>query len=446
MVFFMKKHLFLPFFIAISLLMSGILAACGGSGKSSSAPAYSRPGSSQTYASDELAEGEVPMVMGDYAYEESAKAAAGGSGSGTGVPTDADGPQLDEKLVYTGNLSIQSLEYDSCAADIRKKIKEFNGIIQSESESDDDYHWYYDDHTNSSVRTLYLTVRIPSAKFYDFLSSVGESGKVISRSVNVENISQTYSDTKTQIEALEIEETRLLEMMEKADTIEDMIAVESRLTEVQTDLNFYKTNLRGMDTDVAWSTISLSLEEVKKYSPTVVEQTFGEKVQEAFSDAWSAFRGFVQGLILVLIRLLPFLLLILAIFLAVWFILKKTAPRREARRLKKEITKAEKLAEKQARKQEAMMRKHAQMAGQPYGQPYPPGAGTARPGVPAGPQGPGQAPQADPLKPVQMPPAQEGSPMQEGSPISDQIPEADVPAPEADDSAVSPSEDTPGKE
>ena len=92
------------------------------------------------------------------------------------------------------------------------------------------------------------------------------------------------------------------------------------------------------------------------------------------------------------------------------------------------------------------MRKHAQMAGQPYGQPYPPGAGTARPGVPAGPQGPGQAPQADPLKPVQMPPAQEGSPMQEGSPISDQIPEADVPAPEADDSAVSPSEDTPGKE
>ena len=195
----MKKHLFLPFFISISLLMSGILAACGGSGKSSSAPAYSRPGSSQTYASDELAEGEVPMVMGDYAYEESAKAAAGGSGSGTGVPTDADGPQLDEKLVYSGSLSIQTLEYDACVASIRSKIKSAGGIIESESESDDDYHWYYDDHVNTSTRTLYLTVRIPSAGFYDFLSSVSEAGKVTGRSVNVENISQTYSDTKTQI-------------------------------------------------------------------------------------------------------------------------------------------------------------------------------------------------------------------------------------------------------
>ena len=382
----MKKHVFLPLFIVLFLFSSVLLSACGG-GKNSSAPSAPRQDASQAYAAEEIMEDGAPMAMGGMTYEESAKTTADGSNSSAGKPSDSDGPQLEEKLIYTGNLTIQSLEYDNCAADLRKKIKDFGGIIQSESESDDDYHWYYDDHTNSSVRTLYLTVRIPSEKFYDFLSAVGEAGKVISRSVNVENISQTYSDTQTQIEALEIEEERLLEMMQKADTIEDMIAVESRLTEVQTDLNFYKTNLRRMDTDVAWSTISLSLEEVKKYSPTVVEQTFGERVREAFADAWSVFIRFLQGLLLLLIRLLPFLLLILVIFLIIWFILKKTAPKREAKRLEKEIKKAEKHAEKQARKQEAMMRKRAQTAGQmPYGQPpYQPGSGPAVPGVPAAP-------------------------------------------------------------
>ena len=409
----MKQKTYKRLQIVCLLLVALLLPACGhssyqasgdassGGGQaaktgSSYARPYATPAPVSSYGSDmEMAaeEAGVPMAMGEMESVAYDSAAAGeNSVSGTGPESTAsDGPTLDEKLVYTGNLTVQTLEYDTCVSGIRSKIKDFGGIIQSESESDDDYHWYYDDHVNSSTRSLYLTIRIPSAKFYDFLSSVGEEGKVTSRSVNVENISQTYSDTKTQIEALEIEEKRLLEMMEKADTIEDMIAVESRLTEVQSDLNYYKTRLRGMDTDVAWSTIGISVEEVKKYSPTVVEQTFGEKVREAFSDAWKSFIDFLQGLILVLIELLPFLILLAVLALLIWFILKKTAPRCEKRRLEKEIEKARKQAERQAKKQEALLRRQGQMpAGPgPYGQFPPrgnaPGAGPAQDASGAGP-------------------------------------------------------------
>ena len=396
----MNRRTSLPLCMILALLLSLSFQGCGSSSNKSGNDSYSgaAPAAKETYSSarpyatpapvsstaggvQAIYEDSAPLAMGemDY-YEETTAEANEGSGSSSAIdPSNTDGPQLDEKLVYTGSLSVQTLEYDDCVAGIRQKIKSFNGIIQSESETDDDYHWYYDDHVNSSTRSLYLTIRIPSAKFYEFLSSVGEEGKVINKSVNVENISQTYSDTKTQIEALEIEEKRLLDMMEKADTIEDMIAVESRLTEVQSDLNYYKTNLRGMDTDVAWSTISLSVEEVKKYSPTVVEQTFGEKVREAFSDAWNSFVGFLQGLVLVLIELLPFLILLLIIILLIRFILKKTAPRREARRLEKEIRAAQKHAEKQARKQEALMRQRVQMPAPPYNPGYPPYGGPAAP-------------------------------------------------------------------
>ena len=397
----MKKRSCRFFLVLPVLTLMLILGACGG-GKSSAAPAQQNysGGESSAKASDGSAyssqntdmdfEDGAPLAMGDVSYEESAEArtdASADSGSGT----DSEGTQLDEKLVYSGSLSIQTLEYDDCVASIRSKIKSAGGIIESESESDDDYHWYYDDHVNTSTRTLYLTVRIPSAGFYDFLSSVSEAGKVTGRSVNVENISQTYSDTKTQIEALEIEEKRLLEMMEKAETIEDMIAVESRLTEVQSDLNFYKTRLRGMDTDVAYSTISMTVEEVKKYSPTVVEQTFRDRVREAFSHAWKAFIGFLQNLVIVVIELLPFLLLILVIVLLVLLVRKLTAPRREARRLKKLEEQARRQAETQARMQAAMMQQARQMPPVPPVPPYGrtrPSAGPAAPEAPAVPEKP----------------------------------------------------------
>ena len=404
----MKKRNCRSVFIVPVLLAVLMLAACGGSG-SNAAPAqesYSGGTSSAkapagtSYSSkyDEMdLEDSAPLAMGDVSYEESAEARTDGSGDAAGG-TDSEGPQLDEKLVYSGDLTVQTLEYDDCVAQVRAKIKSAGGIIQSESESDADYHWYYDDHVNTSTRTLYLTVRIPSAGFYDFLASVGEAGKVTSRSVSVDNISQAYSDTKTQIEALEIEEKRLLEMMEKAESIEDMIAVESRLTEVQSDLNYYKTRLRGMDTDVAYSTISMTIEEVKKYSPTVVEQSFGDRVREAFANAWRVFVKFLQDVVIIVIELLPFLLLILVIVLLVLLIRKLTAPWREARRKKKEEEYARKQAEAMARRQAAMMQQAGRVP------PMPPYGGAwqntapAAPGASAAPEAP--AASAEPAAPA----------------------------------------------
>lgn len=55
-------------------------------------------------------------------------------------------------------------------------------------------------------------------------------------------------------------------MLKSADKIEDMITVEARLTEVQTELNKQKTLLSSMDMDVDYSTINLNIEEVLEYS------------------------------------------------------------------------------------------------------------------------------------------------------------------------------------
>ena len=68
----------------------------------------------------------------------------------------------------------------------------------------------------------------------------------------------------------------LLKMMEKAESIQDMIAVEERLTEVQSELAWYEESLTGMDNQVDYATVTVSLREVKEYSESP-EAGFGEK-------------------------------------------------------------------------------------------------------------------------------------------------------------------------
>ena len=81
----------------------------------------------------------------------------------------------------------------------------------------------------------------------------------------LKNISQQYYDTTTQIESLRIQERNLLEMMEKCETIEDMITVEERLAQVQSERSKLETAKRYMDTDVAFSYVNITISEVMEY-------------------------------------------------------------------------------------------------------------------------------------------------------------------------------------
>ena len=249
---------------------------------------------------------EAEETMADESYEGSYGTV---DDSGSGMNESALRAQDGQKIVYTANLSIQSLEYDQSAASIRRKIREAGGFSEAESEYDNDYNWYRYNSSSGNTRSLSITARIPSDKFEAFLNSLDGDGKIMSKSVNAQNISQVYANKETYKKALEKEQERLLAMMDKAETIEDMIAVESRLSEVERQLNSYKTDLSQMDKDVEFSTVYIDLQEVKRYTETVEKTTFREKLGFAFEDAISSFRDFCEGVVLFVVRNFPFLII-----------------------------------------------------------------------------------------------------------------------------------------
>lgn len=330
----MKVFKGLQITLAVALLLS--LQACGSSSGSGSGSYQDYNGVDSieqipSYNSNQMGITQESVADGSY-YEEDyqkdqSQATESGSDAETGNQaetsdqklvdgtTDANGNKIklvEEKLVYRCQLDIETKNYTEDKENLMKLISEYEGIIQNSNEYDSDDYWYSSDHVKTrGTKTLNLQVRIPSEKYKEFIGTVGTIGKVKRNSQQVDNISYDYYNTQADIEQLKIQEQRLLEMMEQAYTIEDMITVEDRLSEVQNELSKLQTKLVGLDTDVAYSYVDIELEEVFEYSAAEVEKPgFFKRLGKEIVDGFKAMIQIFEDIILFIVgavpRLIPF--------------------------------------------------------------------------------------------------------------------------------------------
>ncbi|MEE3487433.1 MAG: DUF4349 domain-containing protein [Bulleidia sp.] len=245
-----------------------------------------------------------------------------------------------DKLVYTGSISLETLDYDTTVSEVRSRIEEYKGIIENENESSSNYDWYQNDNDGNDRRYLYLTVRIPTESYEKFLDEMEGSGHVVSKSSNVENISRQYNDNSIEIEALEKQQTRLLEMLDQAQSVEDMVTIESRLSEVETQLNQKKSYQAQMDTDVEYSTVSIDISEVNQYTPSEDHPlgNFGKRFVDGVKSGWHDFLWFLQELVIFLVGHIPHIALLAGIVV----LIKKLVSRRKQKKLEKKQAEPEK--------------------------------------------------------------------------------------------------------
>ena len=225
----------------------------------------------------------------------------------------------EEKLVYTCTLNIETLDYDKATEELDKIIDKYNALISSENEKDNNDTWYIKSETNyrnNKTRQNYIQLRVPSDKYKEFVSETCTVGKLRNKEQNVENITSKYYDTKTEIESLRTQESRLLEMYNSCNTIEDMITVEKRLTEVQSQLSKLQSDLNYMDIDVAYSYINIYLVEVVEYTPEsepVKQLTFLDRLKNTLLRTKDNTLDFLEDLLFAIIEISPVLIVILVI-------------------------------------------------------------------------------------------------------------------------------------
>lgn len=330
--------------LSVSMIVVSVLTGCGASGETKSVMTSDSAAPVMNSAVRENYSGGVAYNNTELAAEEEMLdyPMENGGGATTSQSQQQASPLddiilLEEKLVYHCNLDIETLDYPAAITSIKETISKYGGVIQSESESDSGHDWYYADYRKTGgTMHNYLEVRVPSKDYENFLSELDGIGKIISKSTSVDNISQKYYDTTAQIEALQIQEKNLLAMLEKCETIEDMITVEQRLSEVQYELNTLQTDRRYMDMDVAYSYVNINVSEVMEYrqdSEPIRRNTFVDRLKNTILSTGRGFLYFLEGLLFLVIHLAPYVLIIVLICFI--FLRKKIRYILEQRKIKK---------------------------------------------------------------------------------------------------------------
>ena len=260
------------------LLLLGLLAGCG---------------AKEEAAAPEAAPEAAPMepkeeeVLFDEAASET-------GGTGTALSEN-------QKLIRTVYMDAETQSMTELLAWMDGRVAALGGYYEQKSVyrrgSRDDGSFY---HSGDFM------IRIPAQNLDQFVSLVGENANVTSSSESTENVTLTYVSTQSRVEALEVEQDRLLELLENAETMEDLLTIEERLTDVRWELENYASQLRVLDNQVNYSTIHLSVWEVDE--PTViVERTVWQKIGDGFSrNTKNVWNGLVDTFIWVL-TVIPYL-------------------------------------------------------------------------------------------------------------------------------------------
>ena len=133
------------------------------------------------------------------------------------------------------------------------------------------------------------------------------------------------------MKALQTEETRLLELMEQAQTMSDLLEIEERLTEVRSDLESITSQLRVLENQVTYATIELSINQVKVYTE-VEEQTVWQRISSGFSKNLSDLGEGIVVFFIWAVTYSPQLILTAAAAVAVILLLRRRLKKRRAKR------------------------------------------------------------------------------------------------------------------
>ena len=269
---------------------------------------------------------ESYTAQGDFAGESTALGdATADSETPPSAPQEGGGAYegLEQKLVYTGYLSVETLDFDTACSGVSALVAEFGGLIESSNRSGSTVYRGEEGAPTLVDRYANYVLRIPSDRFSAFMSSAGELGNVTDTGTQLENISTRLYDTQSRLDAYQIQYDRLLALLERADRMEDILAIEAQLTDVRYQIESLTTTLRGWQSQVDYSTVTLNIREVTRYTPPE-KQNFVDRMLGAVSGSLQSFGASLADLSISLIYLIPWL----AVFALIVWLLRRHLPKR----------------------------------------------------------------------------------------------------------------------
>ena len=292
----MKKTGIVSVVVAIVLLLA-LLAGC------SAAP-----------SKNEIAGDAYMPSAGEGIYEDS-------------KPVESIPVEQGRKLIRKVSIQSETDNQDALLSDLEAQVAALGGYIQNKTVNNSQYGW----------RSANLVLRIPADKLDAFVNHVEGATNILSVNETAEDITLSYIATQSRISALETEQNRLMELLSQAKNLDEILRLESRLTDVRTELEKHKSQLNVYNNLVDYATVNLSITEVKEYTQVEEEEpSVWQRIGSGFVKSVKGVWTIIRELFVFLIVALPYLLLVAVVVVVVILITRKSKKSRSKCHTKRE--------------------------------------------------------------------------------------------------------------
>ena len=131
-------------------------------------------------------------------------------------------PNTSQKSIRYLDYTIETKEFDTFVQELGELVSTAKGYVEQSEVSQDEAQSYA-----QGKRYASYTLRIPADGLEAFKQELQEKGTITRQSERVEDVTLNYVDVESHITALKTEQDSLLKMLEQADTIETILAIQN---------------------------------------------------------------------------------------------------------------------------------------------------------------------------------------------------------------------------
>ena len=165
-----------------------------------------------------------------------------------GAPSAVPGDAARVDVVRYGNLSLEVNDVDVALGRVTTIIEGAGGYISSSSRSGEGEYLY-----------LSVTLRVPAAEFSAVMASLRSEGEVLYEDIYSYEVTMQVLDLEARLENLRASESAFLKLLDRAQTVADVVAVQSELSRIQGDIESFEAQLSGVKDQVEMASVMLSL-------------------------------------------------------------------------------------------------------------------------------------------------------------------------------------------
>jgi len=271
--------------MALLLLFAVLLAACG-----SQSTGATPDGDVAIPAAS--AAGDLDDAAGGQGEDTETSGGGPASGEGNAVP-------IEQRIIKTGEVSVEVPQVQAAVGQVRAFVLELGGYVGGSQ-------------AGSNDEGATLTLRVPAARFDEALERLRNlEGEVVAEATRESDVTRQIIDLGARVANLQASEASYRVLLERAERIDDVLSVQSRLDQVRGEIEQLDAQLQEIEGDADLSTLTVTLIPVAEPVAAVAETWDpGAQLDGALASLVGIGQGLAGALIWFAIVWLPVLLVL----------------------------------------------------------------------------------------------------------------------------------------